>query len=216
MWAKVIKSKFGLHLNKWDSGLASRSSYRSTWKFVSSLYEEFSDLVCFKVGNGRRIRFWEDVWWEDEAFSNRFANLYRLSLASNSTIMELIVSHNGSSTQGRDLRFYRNLHDREIENFSNLSVALDQVRLNEASADLRIWKPDRSEGFSCRSAFAALQNAGGTPDFQFFKFIWKPAIPAKIKFFAWSLSLEKINTHDVLQRKRSFHCLSPNWCVMCK
>ena len=92
----------------------------------------------FKVGNGRKIKFWEDVWWEDEAFSNRFANLHRLSLASNSTIEDLFVSHTGSSPHGWDLQFYRNLHEREFENFANLSVALDQVRLNEALADLRI------------------------------------------------------------------------------
>ena len=26
----------------------------------------------------------------------------------------------------------------------------------------------------------------------------------------------KINTYDILQRMRSFQCLSPSWCVMCK
>ena len=163
-----------------------------------------------KVGNGRRIKFWEDVWWEDEAFSNRFANLHRISLASDNTIAKLLVPHGGSSMNGWDLKFYRNLHEHELENFANLSVVLDQVRLNEAIADLRIWKPDISEGFSCKSAFVALQHDNGIPDFQFYKFIWKSNIPAKIKLFAWSLSLEKINTCVVLQRKRSFHCLSPN------
>ena len=85
-------------MNRWDSGLASRSMYRSPWKFISSLYEEFWELVRFKVGNGRRIMFWDDVWWEDEAFPNRFANLHRLSLASNGTIVELFVSHTSSPT----------------------------------------------------------------------------------------------------------------------
>ena len=61
LWAEVIISKFGLHNNKWDSGLALRSSYQSPWKFISSLYTEFCHLVHFKVGDGRRIRFWEDV-----------------------------------------------------------------------------------------------------------------------------------------------------------
>ena len=75
------------------------------------------------------------------------------------------------------------MHERELENFANLSVALDQVRLNEALADLKIWKPNRSEGFSCKSVFVALQYGDGTPDFQFFKFIWKSSIPARIKFF---------------------------------
>ena len=32
-------------------------------------------MASFKVGNRRRIRFWEDVWWGEEAFSSRFADL---------------------------------------------------------------------------------------------------------------------------------------------
>ena len=70
-------------MNRWDAGLVSRSSYRSPWKYISSLYEEFHQMVRFRVGDGRRIRFWEDVWWGEEAFSTQFADLYRLSLASN-------------------------------------------------------------------------------------------------------------------------------------
>ena len=95
-------------------------------------------MVRLKVSNGRRIRFWEDVWWEDEAFSNRFANLHRISMASNSTIAELLVPHSGSSTNGWNLQLYRNLHERELENFANLSMVLNQVHLNEAMVDLKI------------------------------------------------------------------------------
>ncbi|PON75015.1 hypothetical protein TorRG33x02_245800 [Trema orientale] len=29
------------------------------------------------VGNGNKIRFWEDVWRGDEAFCNQFLTLYR-------------------------------------------------------------------------------------------------------------------------------------------
>ena len=39
LWAKVIKTKFGLHSNQWDSRLARRFTFRSLWKFISSLYE---------------------------------------------------------------------------------------------------------------------------------------------------------------------------------
>ena len=137
LWAKVIKSKFGLQNNRWDSGLASRSTYRSPWKFISSLYKEFGHLVCFRVGDGRRIRFWEDVWCGEEALSNWFVDLYKLSLASNGTIAELCVSQPDFSSKGSDLQFYRNLHERE-QSFVNLSLVLDQVRLNEELADLRI------------------------------------------------------------------------------
>ena len=102
------------------------------------------------------------------------------------------------------------------KSFVNLSLVLDQVRLNKESADLKIWKSDRSGGFSRKSALVALQSDDDLQDFQFYKFVWKSGIPTRIKFFAWSLCLEKINTYDVFQRKRSFQYLSPSWCVMCK
>ena len=41
IWGKVIKSKYGLQNNRWDAGLAIRSSYCSPWKFISSCYDEF-------------------------------------------------------------------------------------------------------------------------------------------------------------------------------
>ena len=104
----------------------------------------------------------------------------------------------------------------ELQNFGTLSVILDQVRLNVELEDLRIWMPDSSGGFSCKSALAALQHEDGLPDFQFHKFIWILTIPVKIRFFAWPLCLERIKTYDVLQRKRLSMCLYPNWRVLCK
>ena len=61
IWTRVITSKFGVHLNRWEAGVVSRSTYRSPWKYISSLYDEFRHFVSLKVGNGRRIRFWEDA-----------------------------------------------------------------------------------------------------------------------------------------------------------
>ena len=192
LWAKIIKSKFGLHENKWDSCLARRSTSRSPWKFISSLYEDYGHMVSFKVGNGRRIRFWEDVWWGEEAFYVRFPNLYRLSLAQNCNIAELFIHQSGTSFHGWDLRFYRHLNTREILQFAVLSEILDQVHLNGECEDIRIWNHDRSGGFSCKSAAIVLHHDIGVHDFQFYRFIWKATIPVRIRFFAWSLSLEKI------------------------
>ena len=70
----------------------------------------------------------------EKAFSNRFVDLCRLSLAHNRTIAEMCVSQYVSSSHGWDLKFYRNLHDHELESFANLSFVLDQVHLND------IWK----------------------------------------------------------------------------
>ena len=50
------------------------------------------------MGDGRRIRFWEDVWWDGEVLSSRFTDFYRLSMSNNSLIAELVVPHIGSSS----------------------------------------------------------------------------------------------------------------------
>ena len=97
-----------------------------------------------------------------------------------------------------------------------MTVILDQVNLNEELSGTRIWQPEISGGFSSKSTFLALHREQGIQDFQFYKIIWRLGIPARIKFFAWSLCLERLNTFDILQRKRSFQCLSPSWCIMCK
>ena len=41
LWYAVIKSKYGLHDNQWDSGINHLVTYRNPWKFISSLYGEF-------------------------------------------------------------------------------------------------------------------------------------------------------------------------------
>ena len=122
----------------------------------------------------------------------------------------------GSSYLGWDLHFFKNLHDRELENLANLTVVLEQLHLSDELANLRIWLSDNSGCFSSKSAFLALQHGDGLQDFPFHGYIWKSGIPAIIKFFAWSISLGRINTFDFFQRKRPFQCLSPNWCVMRK
>ena len=150
------------------------------------------------MGNGSRIRFWEYIWCDDVVFSNCFVDLYRLSMAKIFSISKMLVAQFGSTPYGWDLHFHRNLHERELDNYVNLTTLLDTVHLHEDMAHSRICIPNNSRGFSSKSAFAALQQEDGFMEFRFFKFICKSCIPVRVKFFAWSLSLEKINTSDVL------------------
>lgn len=48
------------------------------------------------------------------------------------------------------------------------------------------------------------------------KRIWNPLVPQRVKAFVWTVVFNRINTKDVLQRRRPFMALSPSWCIMCK
>ncbi|RVW72587.1 hypothetical protein VitviT2T_011580 [Vitis vinifera] len=62
LWHQVILSIYGSHSNGWDANTIERWSHRCPWKAISQVFQEFSSFTRFVVGNGERIRFWEDLW----------------------------------------------------------------------------------------------------------------------------------------------------------
>ena len=93
---------------------------------------------------------------------------------------------------------------------------LNNVQLNQALEDTRLWLPDSSHTFTSKSAFNKLRETLNSNVFSPFKLIWKSPIPHKIKVFIWLVALGRVNTCDVLQKKRPSSTLYPSWCVMCK
>ncbi|RVX15688.1 Transposon TX1 uncharacterized 149 kDa protein [Vitis vinifera] len=63
LWHQVILSIYVSHSNGWDANTIVRWSHRCPWKAISQVFQEFSSFTRFVVGNGERIRFWEDLWW---------------------------------------------------------------------------------------------------------------------------------------------------------
>ena len=66
------------------------------------------------VGNGKKIRFWEDLWLGDEPLCAQYTDLYRVILSRNLTISMVIGS---SPLSTLNLNFQRNLTNSEIEHF---------------------------------------------------------------------------------------------------
>ena len=62
LWHQVILSIYGSHSNGWDVNNIVRWSHRCSWKAIALVFQEFSKFTRFVVGDGDRIRFWEDLW----------------------------------------------------------------------------------------------------------------------------------------------------------
>jgi hypothetical protein len=45
--------------------------------------EDFFDRDVFKVGNGRLVRFWEDVWLGNSSLANQYPALYNITQRKN-------------------------------------------------------------------------------------------------------------------------------------
>ena len=216
LWYKVIRSKFGIHPNLWDSKVVDRETFRSPWKVISSL--EFLQMVCFKIGNGNKVRFWEDTWAGDQTLKGQFPSLFRLSTLRLRPISDFVdqtrLLSDGSTSW--NFHFSRNLLDREIIQLQALLQTLEGRHLCNTVENLRIWLADSSGLFSCKSAFAWLRNDNSFPVNYQAKCIWKLKIPVKVKVFIWLQILGKLNVHSHLQRRRPYLSMSLGWCVMCK
>lgn len=114
----------------------------------------------------------------------------------------------------RDFRFSRNLTDREAREFSVLAATLERVRLHSALVDRRDWVPDHNGMFSVRSMFSSLTCNSSSPQFIFHDNIWKSHVPKKVQVFCWLVALNKLNTHDPMQRRSPFF-LYPRVGVTC-
>uniref|UniRef100_A0A9I9EHW8 Uncharacterized protein n=1 Tax=Cucumis melo TaxID=3656 RepID=A0A9I9EHW8_CUCME len=78
-------------------------SLRSPWISISRAWRKVEVLATFNIGNGRRIGFWGDPWFEKVALKLQFLKLFRIALSPKGSIED----HWDSITQSWALLFRR-------------------------------------------------------------------------------------------------------------
>ncbi|RVW69351.1 Transposon TX1 uncharacterized 149 kDa protein [Vitis vinifera] len=170
LWHQVILSIYGSHSNGWDANTIVRWSHRCPWKAISQVFQEFSSFTRFVVGNGERIRFWEDLWWGDQPLGSQYPSLFRVVLDKNIPISSVLGPTRPFSW---NLNFRRNLSDSKIEDLEGLMRSLDGVHLSPSVPDARLWPLSSSGLFSVFPS----------------KFVWNSQIPFKVQSFIWGIAL---------------------------
>ena len=81
----------------------------SLWKFIRRGWDSFFPLLSFKVGDGSRVCFWQDVWCGVSSLKEAFPVLFFISENRDSFVAELISFRHGSLHW--ELKFSRNIQD---------------------------------------------------------------------------------------------------------
>ncbi|RVW90756.1 Transposon TX1 uncharacterized 149 kDa protein [Vitis vinifera] len=130
LWHQVILSIYGSHSNGWDANTLVRWSHRCPWKAIAQVFQGFSLITRYVVGNGERIRFWEDLWWGDQPLGIQYPRLFRVVVDKNISISSVL----GPSRPFLwNLNFRRNLSDSEIEDLEGLMRSLDDLYLSPSN-----------------------------------------------------------------------------------
>ncbi|KAJ9685197.1 hypothetical protein PVL29_017290 [Vitis rotundifolia] len=153
LWHKVIASIYGTHPNGWDANMVVRWSHKCPWKAIAQVSQDFSPFVRLVVGNGERIRFWEDLWWGNQTLCSQFAGLYRVISVKNLTVLNVLGN---SFPLSWNLNFRRNLTDSEIDLLQSLMSSLSSVLFSPSLVDSREWSLLPSGLFSVKFFFLVL------------------------------------------------------------
>jgi hypothetical protein len=114
-WQEIILNKYRPLFN---NGLPSFNCHLSpTWRAIHSSFSSarlsatLNSSVCFKPGNGRTTRFWEDCWCGIAPLKSQFPRLYSLSTQQQAIVYAVFCPTNNCFK----LSWSRDLMNRESD-----------------------------------------------------------------------------------------------------
>ncbi|WMV15560.1 hypothetical protein MTR67_008945 [Solanum verrucosum] len=175
-WEDVIVSKYG-QTDSWTSNTVTSTYGVSVWRSIRNLWPKLARNICYKVGEGTRIRFWKDKWIGQNSLMEDFADLYSFCDNPGASIAEMW------SQQGWNITLRRLLNDWEVDRVANLLQRLEDFPGLNTNPDAIRWKHDRDGEFSVGRMYkrdlATQPGEIAGP----WKQIWKSNTPTKIKCF---------------------------------
>ena len=129
-----------------------------------------------KVGDGRRINFWTDIWCQAASFKDLFPSLYRLSLEK-SVSLRTIYDRKALSGEW-NLAFRRRLYDWEEVDLARLlnHLMLGLKVRSRHIIDKIVWSASPCGELSVSSVYKSVVNSLG-PSLKISKLVWLNYIP---------------------------------------
>lgn len=126
------------------------------------------------VGDGRKIRFWEDHWLGNSSLAIQFWPLYVICEQQGKTISQVWDG------EVLILSYRRSVFDSLMSLWYELLSIIKDVHLNDES-DQIIWSFSSNGKFSVQPLYAVINHHGVTPIYV--HAIWKLTVPPRIQFF---------------------------------
>jgi len=128
----------------------------------------------WKVGNGRRIRFWEDHWFGTSSLAIQFWHLYVIVNEKGATISQVWDGVN------LKLTFRRSVSQNLMLQWEDLCSIASSINLSD-EIDNIIWMYDSRGIFSVQTLYSVLSFRGMVP--VHIPAMWKLGVPPRIHIF---------------------------------
>jgi hypothetical protein len=111
-------------------------------------------LTRFELGDGSKIRFWDDVWCGESPLKVAFPALFDIAREKNAFVANHLDLFSGSVQW--DVNFIRATHDWELAIVTSFFTLLYSLRGRREGEDKLWWSPSRKGKFDVRSFYTVL------------------------------------------------------------
>ena len=126
------------------------------WKGVLWAAQALKFGYRWKVGDGRKIRFWEDTWFGTAPLTVQFWDLFSIC---NQTGVTLASVWDGAEIK---LNFRRTFSEAMLERWYELEAVVMDVHYSE-EGDALVWQYDSKGLYTTQSLYAVINFRGVKP-----------------------------------------------------
>ena len=94
------------------------------WKNIRKGALNFFVHVVYVVGEGRRIRFWYNLWSSPISLKDLYMDLFACAVAQEALSSDLVFTALDGGVRSWNLLFHRDFNDWELERFYELLLFL--------------------------------------------------------------------------------------------
>lgn len=190
IWRTIVDNKY---INKSPNIFACKPQNPSRfWQGVMWAAQALKFGYRWVVGDGAKIRFWEDTWFGSSPLSVQFWPLYIICNQQCATLAEV---WDGSEVK---LTFRRTFSDKMMESWYELEQIIRGTTLS-VEGDSLIWQYESKGEYTTGSLYSIINFRGMQP--VFIPSIWSIIAPPRVQVFLWLLSHNKLMTKDNLAKR---------------
>jgi len=173
------------------------------WKDVLRLNIIFRGISKCELGDGPLVCFWDDLW-TDSVLSSKYPRLASFARKDGISVLEVMQA------EDLDTLFLLPLSQQAFEEMENLQAQLQALPYDEHSPDQ--WTPKWGSKYTSRRFYREVFN--NMEAHPILKVVWKARCTPRVKFFAWLILVDRLNTKSML-RRHHLNIQDNDTCVLC-
>ena len=155
----------------------------------------FKQNLKLVLGDGHKVRFWEDQWINNRPLMQVYIDLYKLSSQKCATINNMGWFE--GSLWKWTLAWKRELRQNEIQELNELVALISQCCPKHGKEDSLLWKENKAYSVKDLQKHINLEVEIDS----LVCTVWKKLAPPKVEFFMWLALLGRLNTKQRLHTK---------------